>query len=60
MPLPKRKHSSTRGKKRRTNWKLAVPNVVECPQCHQPRMPHHICTSCGYYNGRQVIDIKEN
>lgn len=59
MAHPKRRHSSTRGKKRRTNWKLPVPNVVDCPHCHQPRLPHHICTHCGYYNGRQVIAVKE-
>ncbi|KAA3631292.1 MAG: 50S ribosomal protein L32 [Calditrichaeota bacterium] len=59
MPLPKRRHSRTRGRKRRTNWKLAVPNVGECSHCHQPKLPHHICTHCGYYNGRQMISVKE-
>ena len=59
MPLPKRRHSRTRGRKRRTNWKLSTPNVVDCPQCHQPRLPHHICTNCGFYNGRKIIEVKE-
>ncbi|HOP06505.1 MAG TPA: 50S ribosomal protein L32 [candidate division Zixibacteria bacterium] len=56
MALPKRRHSRTRGRKRRTNWKLSMPNVVECPHCHQARLPHHICPSCGYYDGRKVLD----
>lgn len=56
MALPKRRHSRTRGRKRRTNWKLSMPNVVACPHCHQARLPHHICPSCGYYDGRKVID----
>ncbi|RKX28347.1 MAG: 50S ribosomal protein L32 [Candidatus Zixiibacteriota bacterium] len=59
MPLPKRRHSRTRGRKRRTNWKIASPNVIECPHCHSPRLPHHVCTSCGYYNGRQILLAKE-
>jgi len=59
MPLPKRRHSRTRGRKRRTNWKLDIPNVSECPHCHQAKLPHHICTHCGYYNGRQMISVKE-
>ncbi|MFZ5981257.1 MAG: 50S ribosomal protein L32 [Candidatus Zixiibacteriota bacterium] len=59
MPLPKRRHSRTRGRKRRTGWKLTPPNVVDCPNCHQPKLPHHICTHCGYYNGRQIIATKE-
>ena len=59
MPLPKRRHSKTRGAKRRTHWKLSIPNVVECPNCHQPKLPHRICSNCGYYKGRQVITPKE-
>jgi len=59
MALPKRRHSRARGRKRRTNWKIQAPNVVECPHCHQPRLPHHVCTNCGYYNGRQIIEAKE-
>ncbi len=59
MPLPKRRHSRARGRKRRTNWKLQAPNVIECPHCHQPRLPHHVCTSCGYYKGRQIIKTTE-
>jgi large subunit ribosomal protein L32 len=59
MPLPKRRHSKTRGAKRRTHWKLSLPNIVECPHCHQPKLPHRICPNCGYYKGRQVITTKE-
>jgi large subunit ribosomal protein L32 len=59
MPLPKRRHSRARGRKRRTNWKIAMVQPIECPHCHQARLPHHICSSCGYYNGRQIISVKE-
>jgi len=59
MPLPKRRHSRTRGKLRRTHWKLSAPTVVECEQCHQPRLPHHACKHCGYYNGEQRVPTKE-
>src|SRR2546430_15615991 len=33
MPLPKRRHSKTRGRKRRTHYKLAAPPRALCPQC---------------------------
>lgn len=59
MPLPKRRHSRARQAKRRANWKIVVPNVVDCPRCHAPRLPHHVCLSCGFYNGRLVIEKKE-
>lgn len=59
MALPKRRHSRTRGRKRRTSWKLDAPNVVDCPNCKQSRLPHHICPHCGFYDGRQVISVTE-
>ena len=38
MAVPKGKVSKTRRNKRRANWKLSVPNMVECPQCHEFKM----------------------
>jgi large subunit ribosomal protein L32 len=59
MPLPKRRHSKTRGAKRRTHWKLKAPQLVECSHCHQAKLPHHICPNCGFYDEREVIPAKE-
>ncbi|HEX9917123.1 MAG TPA: 50S ribosomal protein L32 [candidate division Zixibacteria bacterium] len=55
MPLPKRRHSKTRGAKRRTHWKLGSPNVIECPHCHQPKLSHRVCPHCGYYKEKEII-----
>lgn len=35
MAVPKRKMSKARRDSRRANWKLTVPGLVECPQCHE-------------------------
>lgn len=59
MPLPKRRHSKQRGRKRRTHWKLDEPNLVECPHCHEFKLPHRVCLNCGYYNGEEVLVIKK-
>ena len=58
MALPKRRHSKTRGRKRRTHWKTAAVNLSPCPQCKQPKRSHTVCAVCGYYDGKQVIEIK--
>jgi len=58
MALPKRRHSKARGRKRRTHWKLKALNLVPCPQCKHLKLAHQICQVCGYYDGRQVIEIK--
>ncbi len=58
MPLPKRRHSKARGRKRRTHWKINSLNLVPCPQCKQPKLAHRVCQVCGYYDGRQVFEVK--
>ncbi|MDL2225343.1 50S ribosomal protein L32 [Eubacteriales bacterium OttesenSCG-928-M02] len=59
MAVPKRKVSKTRRDKRRTHDKLVAPNVVKCPQCNAPVMPHRACQSCGYYDGAKVMQTRE-
>ncbi|MBM3313866.1 50S ribosomal protein L32 [candidate division WOR-3 bacterium] len=59
MPLPKRRHSRQRGRKRRTGWKLAAPTIVDCPHCHEPKPPHRVCPHCGYYAGKEVVVVKK-
>ena len=57
MAVPKRKMTKARRDSRRANWKLTAP--VECPQCHEMKMPHRVCPECGYYNGKEVIKTEE-
>ena len=57
MANPKRRHSKSRRDKRRANWKLTAPQLVECPQCHTLG-PHRACPECGYYKNREVIEVK--
>jgi large subunit ribosomal protein L32 len=59
MAVPKRKKSKSRRDKRRTHQKLEAPNLSECPQCGEAKLPHHVCPACGYYKGRKVIETEE-
>jgi large subunit ribosomal protein L32 len=45
--------SNTRS--RRAQWKTTAPQLVTCPQCRDPKLPHTACPTCGTYNRRQVI-----
>ena len=56
--LPKRKISHTAQGKRRSHLAIQMPQMEPCPQCHQPKLPHHVCLSCGTYKGEQVLVIK--
>ncbi|UCF77744.1 MAG: 50S ribosomal protein L32 [Candidatus Eiseniibacteriota bacterium] len=54
MALPKRRHSKSRSKKRRTHWKLSKPGISSCSHCGNPKLPHRACPSCGYYGGEEA------
>ncbi|MBU0693983.1 MAG: 50S ribosomal protein L32 [Candidatus Omnitrophica bacterium] len=58
MAHPKRKHSHSRSRKKRTHQKLVSPLLVECKQCRHLKPAHMICPFCGYYAGREVIKIE--
>jgi large subunit ribosomal protein L32 len=58
MAVPKKKQSKTRTRKRAANWKATTPPYSACPQCRQPKLPHRVCANCGYYAGRQAIDVE--
>ena len=56
--LPKRKYAKARQGKRRSHLGLSPSTFNYCPQCHSPKLPHHVCPTCGSYAGREVIEIK--
>jgi large subunit ribosomal protein L32 len=57
MPNPKRRHSKARRDKRRAHDALALPALSECPNCHEPKAPHRVCPRCGFYKGKQLINV---
>lgn len=59
MALPKRKHSKRRTRTRKAQWKkISALPLVECPQCHELKVPHRICGDCGYYK-KEVIGAEK-
>ncbi|MBN2045949.1 MAG: 50S ribosomal protein L32 [Anaerolineales bacterium] len=57
-PLPKRKTSKGRRDRRRAHDALKARKLVTCPNCGEMRLPHHVCPSCGFYKGREVVDVE--
>lgn len=54
--LPKRRLSSARRDRRRTQQALKSPALSICPKCKKAKRPHFACSYCGHY-GKVV---KEN
>jgi large subunit ribosomal protein L32 len=56
--LPKRKLSKARQGEGHSHIVVKPKALLECPDCHSPKLLHHACPSCGSYRGREVIKIK--
>lgn len=57
-PLPKRKTSKGRRDRRRAHHGLTSRKLVQCTNCGEMRLPHHVCPNCGHYKGQEVISIE--
>ena len=60
MPNPKRRHSKARTAKRRAHDFLTPQSLSDCPNCHEKKMPHRTCAKCGYYKGREVVEVEQD
>ena len=51
------KHSKGKRNRVRSHHALKPTRFSICPHCRKEILPHMMCPHCGYYNGRQVIDV---
>lgn len=59
MAVPKKKTSQARRDRRRSHLALKGPNLVACPRCSSPKVPHRVCPECGFYKGRTAVAVDE-
>ncbi|MGB9726594.1 MAG: 50S ribosomal protein L32 [Minisyncoccia bacterium] len=57
MGLPARHHSKSRRNKGRSHLALKPIKLVKCLHCGKKILPHQVCPYCGYYKGKEVIDV---
>jgi large subunit ribosomal protein L32 len=60
MAVPKSKISNSRRGMRRGHDSLTIANPNECSNCGELKLPHHVCGSCGQYDGREVVEAAES
>lgn len=59
MAQPKKKTSNSKQWHRRSKWKAEAPTLTACNNCKAPHVPHTVCSTCGYYNGKQVLQVAQ-
>lgn len=57
MAVQQCKVSKQKLRQRKSANKFKGVQTNACPQCGATRLPHRVCTSCGYYKGRQVLSV---
>lgn len=57
MPHPKKRKTKAGTNRRRSHHALKSIKFTICKKCGKTIMPHKACPGCGYYNGREVVDV---
>jgi len=58
VAVPKKKTSKSKSRSRRASaWSLKAPARSTCPNCRQVKVPHTVCLNCGWYKGRQALEV---
>jgi len=57
MAVPKQGHTRAKvGKSRMHKWIKKV-HLSLCQKCKKPVRPHTACLNCGFYKGKEVINV---
>ncbi|MES2793244.1 MAG: 50S ribosomal protein L32 [Planctomycetota bacterium] len=59
MAVPKRRQSVSRTAKRRSHHAKKPIQLQFCPQCGTAAPTHLVCPTCGSYQGRTVVETKQ-
>ncbi len=57
--LPVARTSKSRKGMRRAHHALVPVGYQSCPQCGQERLPHRMCSNCGYVNASLGLVINK-
>jgi large subunit ribosomal protein L32 len=57
MAVPKKRHSKSKSKRRKMHIYLKSLEFVKCKKCGNFILPHTVCSFCGYYKERMVVDV---
>ncbi|MBI3794846.1 MAG: 50S ribosomal protein L32 [Nitrospinae bacterium] len=55
---PKKKTTARKKGFRRSHDALSAKSLATCPNCQEPKLPHHVCPSCGMYDGQEIIKVE--
>ncbi len=60
MAVPKSKVTGSKRGMRRSHDNLIAANPLECTNCGELKLPHHVCSACGHYGDREVVTMVDD
>lgn len=57
MGLPAKRTTSTKRDLRRSHHALSSKQAALCSRCGNAVLPHRACSNCGFYKGKEVINV---
>ncbi|MFA6909306.1 MAG: 50S ribosomal protein L32 [Patescibacteria group bacterium] len=57
MGLPSKRRTKQSKRERAAHFALSPIQLTTCPKCKQAIRPHRVCPHCGYYRGRDILQI---
>lgn len=55
--VPKKRHTKSSRNQRRMHLFIKKPQFKACPKCGVMVINHVVCPSCGFYKGREVVNV---
>lgn len=59
MSVPKKKQASRKKGSRRSHHSLKKVKLSNCPKCKKPLRPHFVCANCGFYKGKDILELEK-
>ncbi|PIR68155.1 50S ribosomal protein L32 [Candidatus Nomurabacteria bacterium CG10_big_fil_rev_8_21_14_0_10_35_16] len=51
------RHTKSHTKNRRSHHALKSTNFTKCTNCQTLKRRHNVCSNCGFYRGKKILDL---